>query len=513
VRTRHLIGVVAVVTASGLLAAACGDDSSGSSATSAAATTAATTAAATTAGATTTAAATTTTAAGSGSTWCAKPIDTSIDKDDGVGAGKGKWILECAADKPLKAEGAPIVLGFQNPEGDPAGTFPEYQKGAKAAVDFVNNELGGIGADYKTGKPGRPIKLEVCVMAINPADSTKCANELAAKKPFAVLSTLNFFGNHFPIYQAAKIPVIVGNPITVADFTTDGVFAITSGCVGVHTGLVEFVTKDLGKKRVAVPWADTPPGVVCYHDLEKKPLRILAGKIEGPADAKGKVPGLEDIGVPIKPAAADVTPQAQQVLDFKPEGIIFSGQSADCWSLISALGKLGWKPSVTPIALSTACLDLARMKDAGDNAKGVYLVGGLPLSQPQLLEGLTKLESETYVAKMNSYGGKDDLVKGFAGAGFTNLMNIWRIASEHALAAGGTDKITSDSFVAYMREVANFHAFGAPPLDCKTAPSPYKSVCASKVTAVQFDGANFTVKRKNFSGLYIVKDTPIDTGK
>ena len=32
-----------------------------------------------------------------------------------------------------------------------------------------------------------------------------------------------------------------------------------------------------------MPWVDTPPGVVCYHDLEKKPLNILSGKTQGPA--------------------------------------------------------------------------------------------------------------------------------------------------------------------------------------------------------------------------------------
>ena len=75
------------------------------------------------------------------------------------------------------------------------------------------------GGNPSEGKAGRPIKLETCFMAINPADSQKCANELAGKKPFVVVSTLNFFGNQFPIYQQAGITVIVGTPITVADFT------------------------------------------------------------------------------------------------------------------------------------------------------------------------------------------------------------------------------------------------------------------------------------------------------
>ena len=206
----------------------------------------------------------------------------------------------------MKATGDPIVIGIQNPEGDPAGTFPEYTLAAEAAVKYINEELGGIGADYKAGKPGRPIKLEVCKMAITPADSQKCANELAGKKPFAVISSLNFFGNHFAIYKAANIPVLVGTPITALDFTSPGVYAIGGGggCLGVHTGLIKFLTKELGKKKIAIPWADTPPGVFCYHDLEKKPLEVLAGKklngseikAEGNT-AKGSLPDLTHIGV------------------------------------------------------------------------------------------------------------------------------------------------------------------------------------------------------------------------
>ena len=53
------------------------------------------------------------------------------------------------------------------------------------------------------------------------------------------------------------------------------------GCLGAHTGLVYAATQELKGKRVAVPWADTPPGVVCYYDLEKKPLDVLQGSVQG----------------------------------------------------------------------------------------------------------------------------------------------------------------------------------------------------------------------------------------
>ena len=92
---------------------------------------------------------------------------------------------------------------------------PSTRSAIEAATKYINEELGGLGGNPSEGKAGRPIKLETCFMAINPADSQKCANELAGKKPFVVVSTLNFFGNQIPIYQQAGINVIVGTPITV----------------------------------------------------------------------------------------------------------------------------------------------------------------------------------------------------------------------------------------------------------------------------------------------------------
>ncbi len=85
-----------------------------------------------------------------------------------------------------------------------------------------------------------PIQLEICIMAINPADSQKCANELAGKDPFTVVSTLNFFGNHFPIYEQAGITVVVGTPDHRRRLHRRRRYSIGAGggCLGVHTGLV-----------------------------------------------------------------------------------------------------------------------------------------------------------------------------------------------------------------------------------------------------------------------------------
>ncbi|MEO1060294.1 MAG: ABC transporter substrate-binding protein [Actinomycetota bacterium] len=407
--------------------------------------------------------------------------DGDSDTTEAAGGDEG-------GDEEMVAEGEPIRIGIQNPEGDPAGSFPEYSQAAQAAADYINAELGGLG--------GRPIELEICTMAITPDDSQRCANELSAAGVDLAVSTLNFFGNHFPIYQGSNIPVIVGTPITIADFTSPGVFSIGAGggCLGVHTGLVQFATQNIAEitgepvNRVAVPWADTPPGVVCYADLEQKPLDVLNGSEPGESALAGTMPDLEHIGVPVLPAQPDVTPQATEVLDFEPDAIIFSAQGADCWTFVDALGRLGWTPQDIPLILSGACTDFEAAAAAGDLAVGIYFTGtqnGL-LSPPESLDP----DSDhyryvtTYREKAPEYGLAEDLLfTGFAGQGFTVLMSIYEIAS--AIDGDVTGEAIAAGFAATD---GTQPSFANAPLDCANAPEPYVAVCSAPISVSQWDG-------------------------
>jgi branched-chain amino acid transport system substrate-binding protein len=512
-----------LVGALALVAAACGDDDDNGS--GGATTTAA--GAATTAGATTTAGGGATTTAGGGATTTAgggtgegglsapcEP-DESIDAVEGKNAGQFTADLGCALETPLKAEGEPIIVGMQNSQGDPAGSFPEYTAAIEAAVQFINEELGGLGSNPSEGRPGRPIQLETCFMAINPADSQRCANELAGKDPFVVISTLNFFGNHFPIYEQAGVNVLVSTPITVGDFTAPGVYSVGAGggCLGVHTGLVYAATQELDGQRVAVPWADTPPGVVCYYDLEKKPLDVIKGVTPGESELANSNPALEHIGVPIKPATPDVTPQVTQVLDFDPDVMIFSAQGADCWNFVDGLGRAGWTPRDIPLILSTACLDLANMRDRGDLAKDIYFVGsaGASLSSPDSIDDpRLKFEAQTYVDKGAQYGmAADDITKGFAGAGWGVMMTLWE---QTAIMANEGMELTPENFATQIGGTDGNHLYGSVPFGCAGAPAPYTAVCSSEVSFTQWDGEKINVIKPVFSGLDLIAGTELQPG-
>ncbi|MGH9271061.1 MAG: ABC transporter substrate-binding protein, partial [Ilumatobacteraceae bacterium] len=385
-----------------------------------------------------------------GSAGCPE-IDDSVDATSGNGAGLFLSNIECAATSPLPAEGEPLVIGLQNPQGDPAGSFPEFQTGARAAVEYINNELGGWGSDVQNGVAGRPIELDVCETAISPDDSQRCANALIGGDPFMVASSINFFGNHLPIFEAAGVPAVVMSPVTIADFTAPGAYAIGGGggCLGVHTGMVEFTTTEFDPTKVAIPWADTPPGVVCFYDLEAKPMDVLNGTVPGESERAGSMPDLEYLGVPIRPATPDVTPQVTEILGYDPDAIMFSGQGADCWNLVDGLGRLGWTPDQIPLVLSGACTDFEAMRAAGPLSEGVYFIGSgnSVIVDPSTLEDpVAQVEAETYQTKAAEYGMPEaDITKGFGALGFTSMITLWSISNE--MAANG-EEITPESYEA-----------------------------------------------------------------
>ena len=409
-----------------------------------------------------------------------------------------------------EATGEPIKIGVQNLEGDPNGSFPEYSLAIQAASDYINAELDGLG--------GRPIEIELCKSVVSPDDSQRCANELAADGVELALSTLNFFGNHFSIYQGSDIPVIVGTPITLADFTAEGVFSIGAGggCLGVHTGLVQFATgeiealEEITVNKVAVPWADTPPGVVCYNDLEAKPLDVLNGTTPGESARAGEKPELTYVGVPILPASADVTPQATEVLDFDPDVIIYSAQGADCWNFVNALGRLGWNPEETPLVLSGACTDFDALAAAGDLSKGIYLTStenGL-LSPLDGLEGQHLDNASTFQTKAPEYGMPEDLLfTGFATAGFGMMMNIWQMAQ--TVDGEVTGQKIADAFASTD---GSLPAFGGSPLDCSNAPAPYVAVCSAPITVTQWDGTQLNQIGGTINAIDLVAGTELRPG-
>src|SRR5690606_37002188 len=127
--------------------------------------------------------------------------------------------------------------------------------------EYINTKLGGIGGDPSKGTPGRPVRLETCFVTLDPSDSVACANEIAGKKPLVVLQGYTQHGESaYPILEKAGAVNVSGIPVSLADYTTPGVFGMApgGGCVGAHPAVVEYAVNELGARNIAVPWLDIP---------------------------------------------------------------------------------------------------------------------------------------------------------------------------------------------------------------------------------------------------------------
>ena len=411
-------------------------------------------------------------------------------------------------------------------EGTPGLDFPEYARSAQAAVDYINKELGGLGADYKAGTPGVPIKLEVCKHKLDVPEILGCANSLAAKKPILVFTTLDVLSMSIPIWTKAKIPVVVGTPVTAMDFGTNGVFAIGGGggCLGVHTSLVQYATQALKSKKLGVPWADTPPGVFCYNDLESKPLDVLgytnsglkkAIKVPGATSKlKGTAKGSSYLGVSITSEATSTQAGATKIMAYEPDAIIYSNAGSACWDFVTAIKKLGWTQKKTPLVLGGSCIDFATMETFGDSIDGVVVMGTASLTKPTIYPAgsLKRIEAQIYMDKMAKYDStKKDRKTGFANAGFTSLMQIWQMANKAGKAANGL------SVGSELSKTDGHHAFGGNPLACKKSFKPYQSVCNPTNTASKWDSKAKelvpVVGYEAFSGLDLIGGTALRVGR
>jgi branched-chain amino acid transport system substrate-binding protein len=489
-RSRWFVGLASVA----LIAAACGSSTKTSTPTTNAPT-----------------AGTTATGGTTPASTCASP-NTSIDAKDGKYAGWMQAVLNCTTAHPLKATGSPVLVGFINPQGDPNGSFPDVTAGAEAAVSYINDNLGGIGGDPAKGIAGRPIKLATCFLSISPSSSTSCANQVVAQKPAFIEAGYQFFGSVVdPIYAAAGIPVINFSPITQADFQGKDIYDIAAGggCVGVHPALDAFAVYNLHAKNIAIPWSNTAPGVPCYYDLQQKPIEVINGSLTPTPKGVKIVKGVVEHGYPIPPASPDDSAVATQILAQKPQAIIFSAQTSDCFNLLNALSNVGWTAQKIPLIFSGACTDTQEIKQAGSKVDGVYFIGApYNVLDPTSATGLAGTEIATIDAKMKQYE-PSQAPTGLEGAEFQTFMTTW-LTLENSPA----DKsLTSPAIESALSQTANVHMFAGVPWGCTSAPKNYSSVCTTSVSVQKWTGSKFINVGAPFSSAYLVAGTPLhETG-
>jgi branched-chain amino acid transport system substrate-binding protein len=374
------------------------------------------------------------------------------------------------ADKDLP----PITIGVVNGQGG-AVSFPDTTAGMKAAVKYVNRELGGI--------QGHRVRLAQCFI-VTAEDGQKCGTEMVNNEDVdVVLFGASILGNSefYSVLNGTK-PVLVAVGLTDADFLTNLASTFGAGIVGSAKGQMWVIAEELEAEKVAVILEDSGPGRNAFNVLVKPVLADF---------------GITDVtGVFVPPTAAG--PEVQQAL------LNAGAETADALAILSA-------PAICiaafdayraldldiPVATPPTCAGrpmTAHLQDVGVEGvvpDGWYYVSGTNNTYVPVADMGTKI----YLNKMAKYGPEDaDIAGGFAQAGFANVLTVVRFANEI-----GAENLTPEAFSEKITSFTGPMMMTPGTIECPGEP-PFASLCGTGVEIEQYKDGKWIPVRDSKKG-------------
>jgi branched-chain amino acid transport system substrate-binding protein len=232
-----------------------------------------------------------------------------------------------------KATGSTVTIGMIIDAGGSGGigTSALVEQGAKAAVDYVNADLGGF--------EGHKVALYICQNQNSPAGGQTCANDMVQKGVVADVEAFTGQGQtEVPTITGAGIPYITISGASTAELTDPGAYDITGGFPA-YLGALALSAKQHGIKKVAFVVDNVPSAIQGAQEL-------------GGIVYKAAGVGL-DI-VPVNTGTADMTPQLQSAVSSGAGAIGMVGDVTLCSSFLKGIETLDLK---LPLYVLSTCQD------------------------------------------------------------------------------------------------------------------------------------------------------------
>ncbi|MBV8998639.1 MAG: ABC transporter substrate-binding protein [Solirubrobacterales bacterium] len=298
---------------------------------------------------------------------------------------------------PKKATGSPYVFGMINDETG-AVTFPEARQGALAAAQYVNNYLGGIN--------GHPIEIDNCVGDGTPATAGRCANELVAKHPVAILGAADVGAPaSVPIYAHANLAYVGGIPFTPVPFKAPNSIQFWSVSVGDNAAASVYAAKQLGVKKVALMYFSNPQGESILGQIP--PVMKAAGVTE-----------LKQI--PLSPTSPDPSPQAA-LIESSGADLAYIDVPNGCGNVLKSLKSVGFTGKLIGIDPCGAPPVIAA---SSGGAEGLYI------ASPFLLQTGSSQQAQLFQAALKKWAAPGTLIDSISTAGFATVMNVQEALSK-----------------------------------------------------------------------------------
>lgn len=357
-----------------------------------------------------------------------------------------------------QAKGPPLVVGMINMEDSPLGSFPEVPQGARAAVRYVNDELGGVG--------GRPLQLEVCTTTGTPESSQGCANQLLSKRPVAVLGGVDLGARaSLPVLEQAAIPYVGATPTLLDEMSSSGSFMLRGGIAGDLLGEASYITGTLKAKRVSVVHIDLPGLLTQAAEAGKQILRSK---------------GVTDVQVLAEKAdAADFTSVMSAANSNHPDVILAVFPAQGCSRIMQAKVALGIRAKMF---YPSVCAAQGVIDAAGGGADGAYFATGyLPYTDA------ADKDVALYTAKLSQYGGRGARPSVLSQSGFGVTMDLTTLLGEV------TGELTPVALTTRLKAASHHQSFMAHSYTCNGRQvAILSSICDVHVRLVQYQAGRFT---------------------
>lgn len=325
---------------------------------------------------------------------------------------------------PNEATGEPVIVGLMGTGADCAqcsegGALEE--PAAEASVAWVNDYLGGVG--------GRPIQLEVCNNDLDPSKSIDCANQMITDGAVAVITGADSTPTGWEVLHDAGIPV-VSFATTESSFVEDPDSTFVLQDPSALT--VEFpigVADEVDADNVSILVIDLPAATDIYANDATQQIFDDAG--------------IDPAIVPAPLGAVDMTPQAQQIVQDNPDGLVnIVGHDAFCIPAINGLNAAGFTGTIATISFCVT--DAMREAIPGDTLEGMRLGASDTLGDPN------DPSTQQFNAVMDEYQPSD------IPRDASSVVAIYASFAGLAIGSAGIEgEVTSDSIIDAMHSMDN----------------------------------------------------------
>ncbi len=383
------------------------------------------------------------------------------------------WALDYTGSPGGAAAGEPIRIGYANSEP----FAPESTLGVRAAVEFVNAELGGAG--------GRPIEVVECpIVAV--ADGAACGAQFANDDSIDLVMSGTIIVGNKEFYDAinGNKPLIIGNGLTVDDFVTPAGQSYTAGSVGVVAGMTKFILEEFQPETVAIIANDNAAGQAAANVLVKPTL-----------DDAGVQSSL--VFVPDTATAPDVASAMEAAGAATADVFLSLVTLPNCINMYDSMRSLGIDPIVVTSGLcfgSPMAQHLADVGDEGDYPDGWYFGDyGYSYFNPDYESGML-----TYVTKVQEYGepitGASEIeYTGFAGPMFANVLTAVKFFNNV-----GVDNLGYETLNEQIRTFTGPMMLQVGPIECGLA--PFVASCGHQMGIQQYIDGEWVSIRNGLNG-------------